>query len=737
VAAAVSANAVAPPVAAVRKSFVPPVYSTLYFSKPTFTDNDLVLLFPSLAGASVQIPVVPAPAAWLGPPAAPVEKGDRGGGGGGGGGGGDRAEESQGRSGASKKAAQPAPRKPNVLPAASAVAAASPAVASEEKKPAKSGKAKKSKQLAAAAAAAAAALPAPAPSAAEVEAARVAAEERARRAAAKAAEAAAVAEVLRELEEEYAAEYLDEVVEGLTETLVRRAHQQLLKDAKLQVEQEHERRRKERETELQQERARLAEARRVRKQAVTAESGRWAEAVLEEVLHEELAAAVVQVLGAKQLEQEADEAAEAAQLAAAAAAAAKYHPPSPGRMTAPVVPVAVTASPTAMPVGGSGPVSYAFTPAVAPAVTPAGLIPMGAPPFAPQLAAAGSGGGGYFDYGMLAGATSSAAAAAAAKGGVFSPGVFGGQNVMLVRQQQPPLQPQPIYTAASTMATAGSSPSSAGPAKEELSALLFKAMPAARMIKTVPEEVGLTSRASVEVHNLPRGVSEEEVEGLFPGLDVEQVVLLRGPDLGCALVEFADGDAADAAERSSSSRRYALRGAPVLVRKPRVAVLTSGSGQTFALAPGARTASAGPAAAVAIKEAAVATAKQHKDVPDYSTPVSALSYLLQADDDMPDLSHFAASDLSFGPSASPGASSAPGSLFASSLFASPFLASPSDSVPPPPGFDAPPGLSSPPGAGAIGAGVGAGAGAAAAFGGGVGNLFPSVGGGLWGGFQDK
>lgn len=116
--------------------------------------------------------------------------------------------------------------------------------------------------------------------------------------------------------------------------------------------------------------------------------------------------------------------------------------------------------------------------------------------------------------------------------------------------------------------------------------LFRKAMPAARMIKTAPEEVGLSSKSSVEVHNLPRGVTEAEVEGLFPGLDVQQVVLLRGPDLGCALVEFAEAEAADAAEKST--RRFALRGAPVIVRKPRVAILTSGSGQTFALAPGAR-----------------------------------------------------------------------------------------------------------------------------------------------------
>ncbi len=298
-------------------------------------------------------------------------------------------------------------------------------------------------------------------------------------------------------------------------------------------------------------------------------------------------------------------------------------------------------------------------------------------------------------------------------------------------------------------------------------------MPAARMIKTAPEEVGLTSKSSVEVHNLPRGVTESEVEGLFPGLDVQQVVLLRGPDLGCALVEFSDSETADAAEKST--RRFALRGAPVIVRKPRVAIMTSGSGQTFALAPGARTASSGvglkdpvavgsgsgvggssssmglPVTSVSPSTAATslfglsapvgnnnnssssngglagsgggsAADWQSKDVPDYSSAVSALSYLLQADDDLPDLS-FGASDLTAGssvfqPSASVSTSSS-ASLFSSSLFASPFLTAPADVVPPPPGFDAPAaGPSS----------------AASPFGApSVGNLFPGVG-SLWGSF---
>lgn len=70
----------------------------------------------------------------------------------------------------------------------------------------------------------------------------------------------------------------------------------------------------------------------------------------------------------------------------------------------------------------------------------------------------------------------------------------------------------------------------------------------------------------MELHNLPRGVTEAEIEALFNGIEVQQVVLLRGPDLGCGLVEFSDPETADSVEKV---RRFVFSGLVLKVKNVR------------------------------------------------------------------------------------------------------------------------------------------------------------------------
>lgn len=135
------------------------------------------------------------------------------------------------------------------------------------------------------------------------------------------------------------------------------------------------------------------------------------------------------------------------------------------------------------------------------------------------------------------------------------------------------------------------------------------------------------------MHNLPRGSTEDEVRALFSGTaEIRRVALLRGPDLGCAMVEFPDVRSAEVAERSA--QRLELRGVTVLLRRPRSVVGTTGSGQTFALNPGAVVAS--PLSPMDFALPGMTPSPEPlpaRDGLDASIPVSALSYLLQTDDD--------------------------------------------------------------------------------------------------------